>query len=106
MMNPHLRKDKQKGSTKFRELLKSGRPLVASGAPGAWHATLLERAGVDLIYSGANHVTRPLMGVSRDVLNPDEFTWLNHWIARATNAPVIIDLDNGFGGHRRLSRLI
>jgi 2,3-dimethylmalate lyase len=104
-MNPHRTPWTKRASTRYRELLKLGRPLVAAGAPGAWHASLLEKAGIDLIYSGGNNVMRPLMGVAAEVVSSSEFVWLNHWIARGSNAPVIADTDTGFGGHRRLSRV-
>src|SRR5262249_445987 len=93
-------------STKLRELLKSGRPIVVSSAPGALFAQMLERAGIDCLYSGGNNVSQPLMGIPQHVISPSEFVWVNHWIARSTMTPVIADLDNGFGGYRRIKRMV
>ena len=105
-MNPHRKPVKQRASTKYRALLKTGRPLVLAAAPSAWHAGLLEQAGIDLIYGGGNNVMRPLLGVAAEVVTPDEFTWMNHFLARATAQPVVADIDTGFGGNRRTSRVI
>ena len=90
---------------RFREAVDAERPLQVAGTINAYCARLAERAGFRAIYlSGAGVANAsfalPDLGITtlNDVLEDARR------ITRATNVPLLVDADTGFGGTFGLAR--
>jgi methylisocitrate lyase len=93
--------------TRFRQALESERPLQVAGTINAYSAVLAERAGFRAIYlSGAGVANAsfalPDLGITtlNDVLEDARR------ITRATQTPLLVDVDTGFGGAFAIRRTV
>jgi len=92
---------------RFRAALEAERPLQIAGAINAYTALLAERAGFRAIYLSGAGVANASLGL------PDlAMTTLNdvcedvRRIASATNIPLLVDIDTGWGSAFMISRTI
>lgn len=96
-----------KKTTRFRQLMKSGKIIVAPGAFNAFSAKIIEQAGFDAVYMTG-------YGASADLLGLPDYGFLtmtemaNHAsrMASAVNIPVIADGDTGYGNALNVRRTI
>lgn len=91
----------------FRELVQSERPLQCVGAINAYHARLAEATGFKSLYISGGGVAAgsrgiPDLGITtmEDVLTDLER------ITDVTDAPVLVDIDTGWGGAFNIARTI
>ena len=92
---------------KFREAIADNNPLLIVGAVNAYCAKMAEKAGHKALYLSGAGVANASFGL------PDlAITTLNdvaedsRRITQATNLPLLIDIDTGFGGAFSISRTI
>ena len=92
---------------KFRQAIADNNPLMVVGAVNAYCAKMAERAGHKALYLSGAGVANASFGL------PDlAITTLNdvaedsRRITQATNLPLLIDIDTGFGGAFSISRTI
>ncbi|MEA2708382.1 MAG: methylisocitrate lyase [Phycisphaerales bacterium] len=92
---------------RFRDAVEAERPLQVVGAINAYSAVLAERAGFRAIYlSGAGVANAsfalPDLGITtlNDVLEDARR------ITRATQLPLLVDVDTGFGGAFSIARTV
>ena len=91
----------------LQRLLQSGRTLVLASAPGVVYARMMERAGVDCFFVGTDLIIGTLTGLpDGGAVTLQETVWLDGFIARAVNIPVIADGDTGFGSILAMRRAI
>ena len=92
---------------KFREMIKTGRLIVAPGAHNGLAAKLIERAGFDAVYMTGSGVANTLLGVPDvGLLTQTEMTFMASCMARAVDIPVIADADTGYGNAISVMRTI
>jgi methylisocitrate lyase len=101
------RHDKISAGEKFRAALRDEKPLQVAGAINAYTARLAEATGFKALYlSGggvaANSLGMPDLGIStmEDVLTDVRR------ITDATNLPLLVDIDTGWGGAFNIARTI
>jgi 2-methylisocitrate lyase-like PEP mutase family enzyme/predicted TIM-barrel fold metal-dependent hydrolase len=93
---------------RLRELVeRRGKVLAVLGAPNAYHAKIMEGAGVEAAFigtsiAGGNYTGLPDTGV----LSSTECVEFGGYIARAVSFPVILDGDTGHGGVTAVRRLV
>ena len=92
---------------KFRDAIADNKPLMVVGAINAYCAKMAEKAGHKALYLSGAGVANASFGL------PDlAITTLNdvaedsRRITQATNLPLLIDIDTGFGGAFSISRTI
>ena len=92
---------------KFRQAIADNNPLMVVGAVNAYCAKMAEKAGHKALYlSGSGVATAsfglPDLGITtlNDVAND------SRRITQATNLPLLIDIDTGFGGAFSIGRTI
>ena len=92
---------------KFREAIAENNPLMVVGAVNAYCAKMAESAGHKALYLSGSGVATASFGL------PDlAITTLNdvaedsRRITQATNLPLLIDIDTGFGGAFSIGRTI
>ncbi len=92
---------------RFRDLVQSERPLQCVGAINAYHARLAEATGFKSLYISGGGVAAgsrgiPDLGITtmEDVLTDLER------ITAVTEAPVLVDIDTGWGGAFNIARTI
>jgi 2-methylisocitrate lyase-like PEP mutase family enzyme len=83
------------------------RVLAVLGAPNAYHAKIMEAAGVEVAFvgtgiTGGNYTGLPDTGV----LSSTECLTIGGYIARAVSFPIILDGDTGHGGPPAVRRLV
>lgn len=91
-------------ATKFRELIAQSSILQIPGAHDAMAGLMAKKAGFEALYlSGAAYTASrglPDLGI----VNSDEVADRAHEIIRATNLPLLVDIDTGFGGVLNVAR--
>ena len=95
------------GPKKIRELLASGKTIVAPGAHDALTAKIISRLGFDAVYmtgygQSASHLGQPdvgLMTMSEMVMRAANFV-------EAAGIPIIADADTGFGNAVNVMRTV
>jgi methylisocitrate lyase len=99
--------DIQSAGAKFRQAVRDERPLQVIGAINAYTARMAEASGFRALYlSGggvaANSLGMPDLGIStmEDVLVDARR------IADATNIPLLVDIDTGWGGAFNIARTV
>jgi 2-methylisocitrate lyase-like PEP mutase family enzyme len=85
-------------STKLRQLLAAPGPLVAPCAYDCVSARIIERAGFPVILHGGYNCAASLLGIpDLGLIGMAEMIYGARNIAAAVAAPVMIDVDDGFG---------
>ena len=91
----------------FRQLLKQEKPLAIAGAINAYCALLAQKAGLKALYLSGAGVANASFGL------PDlGITTLNdvaedaRRITAATDLPLLVDIDTGFGGGFNIGRTV
>ncbi|WP_146552131.1 methylisocitrate lyase [Rummeliibacillus sp. SL167] len=91
-------------ATKFRELIAQSSILQIPGAHDAMAGLMAKKAGFEALYlSGAAYTASrglPDLGI----VNSDEVADRAREIIRATNLPLLVDIDTGFGGVLNVAR--
>lgn len=92
---------------RLRQRLAQGGIVSAPGAPDAFAARLIERAGFEAIYmtglgATASRLGRPDIGL----LTQTEMTTHARDMARAASIPIIADADTGYGGPANIARTV
>lgn len=93
---------------RLRELVqRRGKVLAVLGTPNAYHAKIMDAAGVEAAFigtsiTGGNYTGLPDTGV----LSATECVEIGGYIARAVSFPVILDGDTGHGGVTAVRRLV
>lgn len=94
-------------TAKLRELLSSGKIIMAPGAYDAWSARIVEKAGFPAIYMtgygvSASTLGRPDIGL----ISFAEMVEVARNICNCTSVPVIADADNGYGSSLNVIRTV
>jgi 2-methylisocitrate lyase-like PEP mutase family enzyme len=95
-------------ASKLRGLIqRQGKVLAVLGTPNAYHAKIMEAAGVEAAFigtsiTGGNYTGLPDTGV----LSASECITFGGYIARAVSFPLILDGDTGHGGLSAVRRLV
>ena len=93
--------------SRLRAGLTSSDPCVAVGAHDAMSAMLIERAGFDVVWVSGFGVSTMAFGLpDLNLVTMSETLEAAVRIDRATNLPVLVDCDNGFGGFTNVLRTI
>jgi 2,3-dimethylmalate lyase len=105
-VSPYLA-DAVDGPRRLRELLSSGRPVLAPGVYDALGARLVEEAGFSAVYmtgfgTAASRLGRPDVGL----LTMTEMVDNARAIARAVQLPLIADADTGYGNAINVVRTV
>ena len=96
-----------KRSTRFRELLRSGQPLVVPGCYNALSARILAEVGFPALYMTGYGTSLSLLGMPDAGLATMTEMHLNaRYIANAVPTPVIADADNGYGNAINVIRTV
>jgi phosphoenolpyruvate phosphomutase len=91
----------------LRELLRRPGAVVAVGAHDALSARLIERAGFDAVWASGFAISAAQFALpDANVLTMTENLEIIRQMSRATNLPVIADIDNGYGNAVNVMRTI
>src|SRR5215203_70254 len=91
----------------LRAQLTSSASCVAVGAHDAMSAMLIERAGFDVVWVSGFGVSTMAFGLpDLNLVTMTETLEAAIRIDRATNLPVLVDCDNGFGGFSNVLRTV
>jgi len=104
---PSQYKSREQKTSRLRELLNSGKILLAPGCFNAVSGVLIEKAGFDTIYiSGAgvavNNIGYPDIGLT----TMTEILENARNVVNATNLPVVCDIDTGYGNPLNVIRTV
>ena len=92
---------------KFRELVASEKPLQCVGAINAYHARLAEASGVKSLYISGGGVAAGSCGIPDLGITTMEDVLIDlRRITDVTEAPVLVDIDVGWGGAFNIARCI
>lgn len=95
-------------SKKLRELLESGKIVVAPGAYDAWSARLIAESGFDAVYATGYGISASVLGkpdIGLLTLTEMSMT-VKNIVNAAGDTPVIADADNGYGGTMNVIRTV
>jgi phosphoenolpyruvate phosphomutase len=91
----------------LRELLRRTGAIVAVGAHDALSARLIERAGFDAVWASGFAISAAQFALpDANVLTMTENLEIIRQMSRATDLPVIADIDNGYGNAINVMRTI
>jgi phosphoenolpyruvate phosphomutase len=91
----------------LRELLHCAGAIVAVGAHDALSARLIERAGFDAVWASGFAISAAQFALpDANVLTMTENLEIIRQMSRATDLPVIADIDNGYGNAINVMRTI
>jgi methylisocitrate lyase len=92
---------------RFREAMRTEDPLQIVGCVNAYGAKLAERAGFRAIYvSGAGVSSASLAVPDLAIATMDDFLTDVRRISDASDLPLLVDIDTGFGGAFNIARTI
>lgn len=92
---------------RFRDALKNHQPLPVVGAVNAYSAMLAERAGHQAIYLSGGGVANASFGLpDLGVTTMNDVVEDARRITAATDLPLLVDIDTGFGGAFNITRTI
>ncbi|WP_433027294.1 isocitrate lyase/PEP mutase family protein [Actinomycetospora sp. CA-053990] len=92
---------------RLRELLGSGRPVLAPGAFDAHSARLVEQAGFDVVYMTGFGTTASLLGrPDVGLLGQAEMVDNARRLAGAVDVPLVADADTGYGNPINVVRTV
>ncbi len=96
-----------RATTRLRQLLSSGKPMLVPGCYDALSARVLETVGFPLLYMTGYGTSLALLGLPDAGLATMTEMHLNaRYIAGAVRAPVIADADNGYGNAINVIRTV
>ncbi|PHS71125.1 MAG: methylisocitrate lyase [Methylophaga sp.] len=92
---------------KFRLAVNSEHPLQVIGAINAYHARMATQVGYKALYISGGGVSAGSLGVpDLGILTLDDVLTDVQRITNATDLPVLVDIDTGFGGAFNIARTI
>ena len=92
---------------KVRDAIKNNSPLIIPGAINAYSAKLAERANHKAIYLSGSGVAAASYGLpDLGVTSLDDVVIDAKRITDATNLPLLVDIDTGWGGSEEISNTI
>lgn len=99
-------KNKKHRGARLRELLKSGKTIPAAGAYDGMSALLAKQAGFEVLYlsGGALSASKALPDLG--LLTMEDVTRTARDLVRASDLPVIVDCDTGFGEALNVMRAV
>lgn len=97
----------QSAGARFRAALKQERPLQIIGAINAYHAKLAEQSGFKAIYLSGGGVAAGSLGLpDLGISTMDDVLTDVRRITDATDTPLLVDIDTGWGGAFNIARAI
>src|ERR687887_2193343 len=91
----------------LRELLRRPGAVVAVGAHDALSARLIERAGFDAVWASGFAISAAQFALpDANIITMTENLDIIRQMIRATNLPVIADVDNGYGNAVNVMRTV
>ena len=92
---------------RFRAALAAEKPLQIIGAINAYHAKLAEQVGYKAIYLSGGGVAAGSLGLpDLGISTMDDVMTDVRRITDATDVPLLVDIDTGFGGAFNISRTV
>jgi methylisocitrate lyase len=92
---------------KFRQAVKAEQPLQVMGAINAYHARLATQVGYKALYISGGGVAAGSLGIPDLGITTLEDVLIDvDRITNATDLPVLVDIDTGFGGAFNIARTI
>ena len=92
---------------KFREAIAENNPLMVVGAVNAYCAKMAESAGHKALYLSGSGVATASFGLpDLAITTSNDVAEDSRRITQATNLPLLIDIDTGFGGAFSIGRTI
>src|SRR3990167_9288492 len=95
-----------KATTRLRQLLLSGKTLIAPGVFDGLSARLVERAHFEAIYASGGAIARSSGYPDLGLLSVDEILSRLAQIVDVTHLPVIADADTGYGNALNVHRTV
>lgn len=95
-----------KPTQKLRELLNSGKTIVAPGAFDGLSARLVEQAGFDCIYGSGGAISRSAGFPDMGLLSFSEMVERYMQMVEVTHIPIVADADTGYGNEMNMRRTI
>ena len=93
--------------TRFRAALAAEKPLQIIGAINAYHAKLAEQVGYKAIYLSGGGVAAGSLGLpDLGISTMDDVMTDVRRITDATDVPLLVDIDTGFGGAFNIARTV
>jgi methylisocitrate lyase len=93
--------------TRFREALSAEKPLQIAGVINAYAARLAERAGFKAIYLSGGGVAAASLGLpDLGIITLDDVLVDVQRITNASDLPLLVDVDTGFGGAFNIARTV
>ena len=93
--------------TRFMAALAAEKPLQIAGAINAYAARLAERAGFKALYLSGGGVSAASLGVpDLGIITLDDILIDARRITDATDLPLLVDVDTGFGGAFNIARTV
>lgn len=99
------RNDKPAGA-RLRELLERDQILRVPGSHNPFAALIAQREGFEALYISGGAVTTSLGLPDLGVMMLDELCFITRMVARATDLPLIVDGDVGYGGTLNAMRTV
>lgn len=97
----------QSPARQLRDLLATGKIVMAPGAPDAMTARLVQKAGFPAIYMTGFGATASRLGTPDiGLLSQTEMTTHARDMARVVSIPIIADADTGYGGPSNIHRTV
>jgi methylisocitrate lyase len=97
----------ESAGAKFRTAVKDERPLQVVGTINAYHARLAERSGYRAIYLSGGGVAAGSLGVpDLGISTLDDVLTDVRRITDASNLPLLVDADTGFGSAFNIARTV
>lgn len=93
-------------TTQLRQLLASGKTLIAPGAFDGLSARLVERAHFSAVYASGGAISRSAGYPDLGLLSVSEVTERLGQMVDATNLPIIADADTGYGNALNVHRTV
>lgn len=92
---------------RFRAAVATEKPLQVMGAINAYHAKLAEHTGYKALYISGGGVAAGSLGLpDLGISTLDDVLTDVRRITDATNLPVLVDIDTGFGGAFNIARTV
>jgi len=92
---------------RFRQALREEKPLQIIGAINAYHAKLAEQSGFKAIYLSGGGVAAGSLGLpDLGISTMDDVLTDVRRITDATDTPLLVDIDTGWGGAFNIARAI
>jgi len=96
-----------KTTTRLRELIRSGKPVLVPGCYNAMTAKIFETVGFPAVYMSGYGTSLALLGMPDAGLATMSEMHLNaRYIANAVGVPVVADADNGYGNAINVIRTV